>query len=86
MDTVQLWLNIAMISAGAALAVGVLYVLAVRVRDECELHDLVVEAHTLRLKQVRRMAMLGDDEADVEIIEAEPVGQIGPAAEAKIAA
>jgi hypothetical protein len=86
MDGVELWLNIAAISTGAALTIGTLYVLAVRVRDECELHDLIVEAHTLRLKQARRLSMLCDDEGDVEIVDVEPAGEIAPAAEAKLAA
>jgi|GEM_PF-4197854 len=85
MDPLQLWLTLAMIGAAAALALGVLYVLAIKVRDECELHDLIVEAHTLRLRQVRRLAMLTDDEPmDVEIVEPEPATP--PAASAKKAA
>jgi hypothetical protein len=86
MDTLQLWLILAMVGAGAALALGVLFVLAVKVRDECDLHDLIVEAHKLRLKQARRIAMLSDDEPDIEIIEPEPAGQIEYAAEARQAA
>jgi len=66
--------------AVGGLAVGSLYVLAVRVRDECDLHDVVVRAQELRLKQVRRQLLLDEDSdvimggasRDVEIVEHPP--------------
>ena len=51
-------------------AVGTLYVLAVRVRDECDLHDVTVHAQELRLKQIRRQLML-DDDSDVVVADAD---------------
>jgi len=53
------------------LAVGTLYVLSVRVRDECDLHDVTVRAQELRLKQIRRQLML-DDDSDVVVAGADP--------------
>ena len=85
MESLTLMLTLGMIGSGAALAIGTLYVLAVRVRDETALHDLVVRSHHLRLEQARKLAMLGRG-SDV-MIEEEPivVGSIAPSPAAKAA-
>jgi len=66
-------------------ALGVLFVLAVRIRTECNLHDLHTTARRKRRERARRLAMLGhggdlgdvgdvadagsDDGWDVEMVE-----------------
>ncbi len=68
-------LTLSMIGTSAALALGALYVIAARVRDECALHDLAHQCQTMRLDHMRRLKQLGGgsidvygDEDDIEIV------------------
>lgn len=77
------WIIVGMIATVGVMAVGVLYVLAARVRTECDLHDLRLIARQKRREQMRRLALLGhggdlaevsdagdsSGEWDVEIVE-----------------
>ncbi len=71
-------LTLAMIATTAALVLGSLYVLAVRVRDACALHDLAVECQTMRLNHARRLAMLRgkkQDDPDADLPDVEILGE-----------
>ena len=70
----ELLLTVGMIATSAALILGTLFVVAVRVRDECDIHDLAHECQTLQLAHLKRInALTGmyseDGEGDVIIVD-----------------
>ena len=66
MDAISPLLLAGLIAATALMTLGVLYILALRVRNECELHDLTVSAHALRQEQARRLELLGHSGGDTD--------------------
>lgn len=63
-----------MIAVSALLAIGSLYVLATRFRDERSLHDLAVDCHTLRLDYARRINRMSgrlpeEPHEEIEVVE-----------------
>lgn len=67
-------LTAGMIASAVALVLGTLYVVAVRVRDACDIHDLAHECQTLKIAHMKRLKILAGDygedgEGDVIIVD-----------------